>query len=48
MDKVINHEKINDKTKLNALKTRYMCYKSLNDAAKANADLELINKMSGK
>lgn len=48
MTEVINHEKVDDKTKLGALKTRYMCYKSLNDAQKSNADLEVIKKMEGK
>ncbi|MBO6118714.1 MAG: tetratricopeptide repeat protein [Bacteroidales bacterium] len=47
LDKVISGTN-DDKTKLNALKTRYMCKKKLNDAKGAAADLELINKMSGK
>ena len=48
IDQIISNANVDDKMKLNALKTRYMCKKSLNDVKGANADLELINKMSGK
>lgn len=48
MDQVVSNEKVDAKTKLNALKTRYMCKKTLKDVKGAAADLELINKLSGK
>lgn len=47
-DKIIDTADIDDKSKLNALKLRYMSKKALKDVEGSNADLELINKMSGK